>query len=88
MKQNRWLPLILAVTLIIGFGAGLAYHAYLQPSPALAQYGGGPASLQFEEIKGKDFLFRARVPGGWLVLYTSPGEGGMAFVPDPRNEWR
>lgn len=88
MTQHRWTPVIVAAALIIGFAAGVAYHAYLQPAPALAQYQGGPAGLQFQEIKGKDFLFRARVPGGWLVLYTSPGEGAMAFVPDPRNEWR
>lgn len=33
-------------------------------------------------------LYRARVPGGWLVA-TSGGQGlsGVTFYPDPRHEW-
>ena len=46
-------------------------------------------------------MSRARVPGGWLVLYSwsyeipgapvravgGAGGGGVAFVPDPDHAW-
>jgi hypothetical protein len=35
---------------------------------------------------------RSRVPGGWALLYTTWGprtkSTAMAFVPDPRHEWK
>jgi hypothetical protein len=31
-------------------------------------------------------LFRARVPGGWLVT-GGPARGGMTYVPDPDHAW-
>jgi hypothetical protein len=31
-------------------------------------------------------LYRARVPGGWLVVY-GPERGGAAFLPDPQHSW-
>lgn len=49
-------------------------------------------TLQWEAIKcegesGHPYvLYRATVPGGWLV--QSPGgSGGLAFVPDPEHRW-
>lgn len=41
-------------------------------------------------------LFRARVPGGWLVIFqhskymkpnAAEGSGGVTFVPDPGHPW-
>lgn len=33
-------------------------------------------------------IYRARVPGGWLVLTGgSAGMSGVTFYPDPRHEW-
>ena len=32
---------------------------------------------------------RAKVPGGWLVrMEVGNSGGGIAFVPDPKQEWK
>ena len=41
-------------------------------------------------LKGFDELFRADVPGGWLVVLKQKMTeqlGGVCFVPDPNHEW-
>ncbi len=43
-----------------------------------------------EELKGLEELFRANVPGGWLVVLKQKfveQVGGICFVPDPDHEW-
>lgn len=43
-----------------------------------------------EKLKGLEELFRANVPGGWLVALkqkSSEELGGICFVPDPNHEW-
>ena len=34
-------------------------------------------------------LYRAKVPGGWLVLHKSEysERGGLTFLPDPHHTW-
>lgn len=32
-------------------------------------------------------VFRARVPGGWLVV-SGPARGGLCFVPDLQHSWQ
>jgi hypothetical protein len=33
-------------------------------------------------------LSRARIPGGWLVYGTTPGDPAVfVFVPDPEHHW-
>lgn len=33
-------------------------------------------------------LYRAKVPGGWLVVVGIYGSGGgITFYPDPQHEW-
>ena len=37
-------------------------------------------------------LYRAKVPGGWLVLWDlepshEAGAGGLTFYPDPDHKW-
>ena len=51
-------------------------------------------SMEWEEIetvskRGPQYVYRARVPGGWLVeTQTYVGNcGGLAFLPDPNHEW-
>ena len=44
--------------------------------------------LKFERIEctcisGKRDLDRAKVPGGWLVIYSL----SITFYPDPKHEW-
>lgn len=42
----------------------------------------------FEQIGvdsvNKKPMMRAKVPGGWLVVYDG---NGMAFLPDPNHKW-
>ena len=56
--------------------------------------------LEFEELNPVGLprercLFRARVPGGWLILLEDKSEeparawgmGGLTFVPDIDHDW-
>lgn len=47
--------------------------------------------LQWERIEGGFFssreVYRAKVPGGWLVACHINLGGGVTFVPDPDHEW-
>ena len=43
--------------------------------------------MQWQELKSNQgIMSRAKVPGGWFVMYR--GEGiTMAFYPDPEHKW-
>ena len=43
--------------------------------------------MQWEELKSNHGIMgRAKVPGGWFVIYK--GEGiTMIFYPDPEHKW-
>lgn len=53
------------------------------------------AEFKWEEISKERVgsLMRAKVPGGWLVIYFHEGgwvgrqTGGVTFYPDPKHEW-
>ena len=67
-----------------------------------------PAVLQWEQVKSQTMIqvgtksfhpgevFRAAVPGGWLVVNAYSWEvardrnpiNGMVFVPDPEHQWK
>ena len=32
-------------------------------------------------------VMRSKVPGGWLVFFETPGQGGLVFYPDPEHRW-
>lgn len=32
-------------------------------------------------------LFRAKIPGGWLVWITQNDGEGLTYYPDPNHEW-
>lgn len=33
------------------------------------------------------YVYRASVPGGWLVQVSISEGGGLTFVPDPNHQW-
>lgn len=33
-------------------------------------------------------IFRAAIPGGWLVVASQPEGAGPTFVPDPLHRWK
>jgi hypothetical protein len=44
--------------------------------------------LKWEELKSDVFMvFRAKVPGGWLVFARRGDDGGLTFYPDPDHQW-
>jgi hypothetical protein len=45
--------------------------------------------IKWERLKSEGFdIYRAKVPGGWLVWATAGGgEVGMIFYPDPDHKW-
>jgi hypothetical protein len=45
--------------------------------------------LAFKRLNTRFDIFRAKVPGGWLLIYRSGGngEGGLTFYPDKKHEW-
>ena len=48
-------------------------------------------TLQWQELSHKggliNSIFRAKVPGGWLVQVYQPDGCGITFYPDPEHEW-
>jgi len=32
-------------------------------------------------------MFRASIPGGWLITICGYQEASMVFYPDPQHEW-
>ena len=46
-----------------------------------------PKELKWEKLNSSMNTFRAKVPGGWLVVVSSTVEGGLTFYPDPRHDW-
>lgn len=43
-----------------------------------------PAKLMFQKLSSNIALYRARIPGGWLV---SNAAGSATFVPDAEHSW-
>ena len=35
-----------------------------------------------------EFLWRAEIPGGWLVRTSFAIANSITFVPDPKHEWK
>jgi len=52
------------------------------------------ATVVWEEVKqegiswlGKRWLYRAKVPGGWLVRVQTSESDFIVFLPDPEHTW-
>jgi hypothetical protein len=46
-------------------------------------------SLKWEKIDSNPTVERTGIVGGWLVRSYSVSEGvALAFVPDPKHEWK
>ena len=49
--------------------------------------------IEWEELRGDDgpeWMYRSKVPGGWLLWYTGAKKGhdcGLVFMPDPDHQW-
>lgn len=46
--------------------------------------------LKFEKLDANALYanaYRAKVPGGWLVVTKSNSGGGVTFYPDPEHKW-
>ena len=101
MKRDGY-PIIVFATIVGVFtvivGAALLQHlhALLLP-PAIAQT---PANVLPLVWTGMDFsideqketcpirrVYRAQVPGGWLLVVMTGSESSMAYVPDARHKW-
>ncbi len=54
-----------------------------KPSPA-----GNDAPFQWQEVRTSlNSIFRAKVPGGWLVMGSAAAGRTLAFYPDPQHNW-
>ncbi len=46
------------------------------------------AQLEWEPITSNHgTIHRAKVPGGWLIIFEGFDKGGITFYPDPHHEW-
>ena len=44
--------------------------------------------LNWEKVDTADpRMYRAKVPGGWLVMIVWGNEASITFYPDPDHEW-
>jgi hypothetical protein len=46
--------------------------------------------LKFEKLEADGLsarVNRAKVPGGWLLIFASNSGGGATFYPDPEYKW-
>ena len=43
--------------------------------------------LIFKKLDGNWSCYRAKIPGGWLVVTDGSNERGLTFVPDPTHAW-
>lgn len=51
-------------------------------------------ALKWEEVKIEGFgrlslrsVFRAKVPGGWLIMSDNRDGSGLTFLPDTDHKW-
>lgn len=49
-------------------------------------------TLNWEKIKNShynytDDSYRAKVPGGWLIMVRGSTAPGLTFLPDPNHQW-
>jgi hypothetical protein len=45
--------------------------------------------IKWEQLKHDESgkIYRAKVPGGWLILFGRSMEGMITFYPDPEHAW-
>ena len=101
MAVTRLRSVLVATALasVVSLAALLSYRS----STALAQAsesGAAPPAvgIRWEEVTSTTefpqafggFVYRAKVPGGWLVLFEnrSKGYSGLTFCPDPDGHWK
>ncbi len=61
-------------------------HAWTDPAVAFEEVPGGVLALP--GMKGRlGNLFRAKVPGGWLLVFFAPSVSDVLFYPDAKHAW-
>ncbi len=56
--------------------------------PAPSRSTDKPAGLVWEDVPSNRFhVFRARIPGGWLVAVDNGTGVGLTFLADPKHDW-
>jgi hypothetical protein len=100
MSSRAWF--VLATAAVLGlFYVGHGLHENGDPSalPTSMAFGQEPAKAVFRwrDLDRALWLggdsYRAKVPGGWLVLVRAlqrdgnSTPGGLTFVPDPEHTW-
>jgi hypothetical protein len=44
--------------------------------------------MKWENLKSSEgTVYRAKVPGGWLVVFEGYCERSLTFYPDPNHKW-
>ena len=45
--------------------------------------------IKWEQLEhdGAGKIYRAKVPGGWLILLSRSMENAITFYPDPQHAW-
>ncbi len=44
-------------------------------------------ALECSDIAGRRPLYRAPVPGGWLIRSLDQDNSSLLFITDPKHEW-
>ncbi len=94
MKRSH-LTAIWALTVAISIGIGVMIAPEKTGAAGFAR---ASVTLAWYEVEqdtaishwNPGWIFRAHIPGGWLVVKGVGGtpSGGITFVPDPDHEWR
>ena len=85
--RKKFYIIVAFLLFISGVLAGVVSNKLSIPTPAFAVHKvpQSGAYIRWEKVDSNLSykIFRAPVPGGWLILFD-----GTSFVPDPKHTWR
>ena len=93
--RNRCLVALVVVLVTALLGVATYSGGFTENAPsANAVQRAAAAKLTWQTVWGAgatQWLDRAKVPGGWLLLLKgrdpNGGSGGTTFYPDPKHDW-